>query len=719
MRHSTELKKERENFILNNVEYEMIHFSKFNYDILHYISHYRRAGKGDSSTYNDVVIMADTETSKKAVDTIGENHVVAFTISIRAYSKNICTLWGDKPSEMVTAISKILLHMAGDKTIIYVQNLSYDWVFIRKFLFSCFGLPNKQLNTKSHYPIMIEWENGLILKDSLILSQRSLEKWGKDLNVEHQKAVGKWDYNKIRTQHEIYSTDELKYIEFDTLCGVECIDTLMKSLHKKVYSMPYTATGIPREEVRKRGKKAGAKQLFNRLAITYEQYKKLEQVYHGGYTHANRHVVGWVLGDEETIIEAYDFASSYPFVLLSEKYPCEKFNTAPNCSIYQIINDAENYAFMFKLIAVGVRLKNDFIEMPSLQFSKCVKIVNGVTDNGRVLCADYIEIYLTEMDLKVIAGQYDFYKHICTEVEYAYKDYLPHWFTDYIYELFRDKTVYKDGDQILYMLQKGKLNSLYGMCVQKCIKETIEEMYLSGEYEKKKLDEAGECEIYEQYLANRNSILPYSWGVWCTSYAFYNLFQLGACCEKWLYSDTDSCYGINWNKDKIAQYNQKAIEKLHNNGYEPIEHNGKQYSLGVAEFDGAYSEFVVLGSKRYCGRQIKDMYIHHKGRKLRLKIRPLKITVAGVPKTGVKCLNNDISNFKEGLIFSGKITNKKTHTYFFTDDIYIDENGNETGDSIDLSPCDYLLDRVENMAWEDLISEEINIQIAGEIELYD
>ena len=109
MRHSTELKKERENFILNNVNYEMVHFSKFNYDILHYISHYRRAGKGENFTYNDVIIMADTETSKKAVDTIGENHVVAFTISIRAYSKNICTLWGNKPSELVKTINNIMI----------------------------------------------------------------------------------------------------------------------------------------------------------------------------------------------------------------------------------------------------------------------------------------------------------------------------------------------------------------------------------------------------------------------------------------------------------------------------------------------------------------------------------------------------------------------------------------------------------------------------------
>lgn len=43
-----------------------------------------------------------------------------------------------------------------------------------------------------------------------------------------------------------------------------------------------------RREVKKRGKEAHARDFFDRTVMTYEQYKIFEQVYHGGYTHANR-----------------------------------------------------------------------------------------------------------------------------------------------------------------------------------------------------------------------------------------------------------------------------------------------------------------------------------------------------------------------------------------------------------------------------------------------
>ena len=58
--------------------------------------------------------------------------------------------------------------------------------------------------------------------------------------------------------------------------------------------------------------------------------------------------------------------------------------------------------------------------------------------------------------------------------------------------------------------------------------------------------------------------------------------------------------------------------------------------------------------------------------------------------------------------FDGLTTGKLTHTYFTVDDIYIDKYGNETGDSIDLSPCDYLLSAIE---LEDLTTADIGVQV--------
>lgn len=780
-----ELVKIRRAWLDEHAPYSLVRWDDFNYKILDNIMYIKRSGRGSHESYNDCIIMADTETSKKRpcipdepfyneilselknmtfqlnskyyevanyheffnvgmkfakagisridvyyedlrtrypwifkhdaysdVDACywiydymlnnkpkrteheGENHVVAFTISIRAFNRNIVTLYGNKPSECIEAMQKIHEAMKGDRTIFYFHNYAYDYVFLRKFMFKAWGTPDKVLNTKVHYPIYMCFENGIVFKDSLILAQRSLDKWAKDLNVEHQKAIGKWDYDAYRDQEHEFTQDELEYIEHDTLAGVECIQKTMDTLHKKIYSLPYTATGIPREECRIRGREFKARDMFERVSLSFEQYLKILNVYHGGYTHANRHYINSTVTG---LVQCYDFSSSYPFTLLSERYPAEKFTPFKDCTIKEIQSMMDNYAFMFKLVTIKPRLKDDFEPMPTLQVSKCTKILNECVDNGRVLCASYVESYMTEQDVDLFERVYDYDYAMCTEVEVAHKDYLPRWFTDYVFELYRDKTLLKGGDPVLYSIKKATLNSLYGMCVQKSIRDDVIEDYETGDYT---IEENCDEEAYNKYLENHNSILPYQWGVWVTAYAMHNLIDLGRCCETWLYSDTDSCYGMNWDNEKLSAYNERCKDKLRRNNYGCILFQKREYWLGIAEPDAQYSEYKVQGAKRYCGRSTEDGELH--------------ITVAGVPKRGYECLNNNIDNFMPGFVFSGTVTGKKLHTYYYVDDIYIDENGNETGDSIDLNPCDYLLDSVYTFDWVSTFNNEIAIQVYEE-----
>lgn len=667
-------------------KFKIMHHSEFDFSILKKLLYITRTGGGSHDTYNDCIIALDTETSKKTHAEIAQNHLCAWSICVRAFHQNLFVLYGHRPSSLVSTIGKMLDHLPGQKTIAYIHNLTYDWTFCRQYLMEQFGTPVKQLNTKSHYPIYIEFANGLILRDSLILAQRKLEKWAKDLNVEHQKAVGSWDYDKIRNQRDLFSADELTYIANDVIALCECIDATMQTLNKRIYSMPWTATGIPREEMRKRGRPNHAHDRFLKQSLTAEKQLMAEKVYHGGYTHGNRYFYNEVIEGE---IKAYDFASSYPFVMLSEQYPCEKFTGMPDCCMQDIIDDIEN-AYMFKLIMIRPDLKDYMQPMPALQFSKCVKTINPVIDNGRILCADYVEIYLTDVDLRVIDDQYHCEKHLCCEVLAAAKAYLPRWITDYVYELFEAKTKLKGGDSVLYFIAKAKLNSLYGLFAQRPVRKMIIEDYKTGEYYN---EDENFTELYEKYVKRFSSILPYQIGIYVTAYAFYNLFQLGKCAGSWIYSDTDSAYGLDWNEGAISSYNENCREKLRRNGYTGVLHNGQEYWPGVAELDGIYSQFKCVGAKRYCVRADDGLHI----------------TVAGVPKAGVKCLNDDINNFRKGLIFSGSVTGKKQYTYFFQD-AGIDENGNETADSIDLSPCDYLLDDVF-INWDLLVLNETEVRV--------
>ena len=429
-------------YLHNYWRYRMVRWDRFDYSVLtNNIMYYKKKGKFQKGTWNDIIIAADTETSKShevSSDPL-PNHICAWTISFRAYHINICTIYGTRPSEMIEALKKIRAALKGDDIYIYWHNYAYDMFFMRRFFYAAFGAPKKELNTKPHYPILQVFENGLVMKDSLILSGCKLEKWANDLNVNHKKAVGSWDYELIRDQGEKLSRSELHYIENDTLALCECLDAFCISLNKTIYSIPYTSTGIVREEVRERAKKHKGHENFLRQAPTYEQNEKLMKLYHGGYSHSNRFYNSDILDEDMT--EGGDFASSYPFSLLAFMFPSEAFKPlGHNVKPQFIIDNSEKYAFIFRISFRNIRLKDRLTPMPALQASKCEYSINMETDNGRILKAGYVSLYICEQDLLVLASQYKWEDDcLCTEVEVSRKDYLPRWFTDYIYEMFSEK----------------------------------------------------------------------------------------------------------------------------------------------------------------------------------------------------------------------------------------------------------------------------------------
>lgn len=702
--------KDKENqlfrYLVEHVPYTLCRYDNFNYNILHKINTFTKRSGGHRYTSNEAVIMCDTETSKEPEHKteVYENYVVAWTLSIRAAGCNICTLYGNDPRSCIETIEKVHNEMRGNRTYIFFHNLSYDWTFLRQFFFERFGHPTRQLNTKPHYPISIEFNNGIILRDSLILAQRNLAKWAADLNVEHQKACGLWDYDKIRDQGGDFTSDELTYIEHDTLAGVECVNATMETLGKKVCTLPYTATGIVREAFRKVARKNRGRQWFLRQYLDYDYVKLSEDVYHGGYTHQNRFMkrmlIDSIVTDGE-LIQCYDIASSYPFALCSRKYPAEKFTQYVDCKPDVILRASESYAFMFVIELYKVGLKDKSYPMPMLQYSKAYETINAVVDNGRIVQADYVRIALNEVDLSILQEQYEYNEQytVCRNVIFAYKDFLPKWFTDFVYDRFKAKTQLKGGDPVLYAISKAMLNSIYGMCVQHVMQDDINEDYDTGDYFK--IIHQDE-DTYQKYLDNKNTFLPYQIGIWCTSYAMRNLFDLGACLSdihNWIYSDTDSCFGFGWNKEKLDAYNQARIDIMNQRGYDGIEHNGRKYHLGVVELDKQCQEFIGIHSKCYCYRDADS--------------GELKITVAGVPKSGAKCLHDDIKKFDVGFIFKGSETGKLQHTYFYNP-VHMDARGNAIADSIDLSACDYLIGDINTVTWEDLVTNEVEIQVYDE-----
>lgn len=689
------LERERRRRI-EKVIYQRSYHDMYDYSLLKCIPVKRTTGAGSHRTYADCVVTFDTETSRRDPDVTEpqENYVVAWSITIMSYDHLLVTLWGTDPESAVAAINKIKATTRAEMVFIYVHNLNYDWHFMRKFFIREWTEPSRQLNVKAHQPIRIEFPNGIIFRDSLILAQRSLERWANDLDVEHKKAVGKWDYDRVRDQGEMLTDDELLYLCNDTISQAECINVTRRTLGKNISSMPYTATGIPREECRNRGKQHRAHDRFVRMDGGYKVYNLLEKCFHGGYTHANRHKLNRTIRGD---IACYDFSSSYSYVVLSEKFCVEKFTPVPgDVTVKDILTMSHTYGFIFYACFIDVILKNDDIPMPYMQLSKCERTVDYVADNGRILWAKLAIIPLTEIDLEIIEAQYNYEECRIFDCHFAYKDYLPKWFTDTIWEYYKGKCELKSKDRVLYNLSKAKLNaSSFGMLAQHCIRDEIHEDYKTGEFYTEKIDDR--VKEYDKYVNRITSFLPYQWGVYVTAYAARNLYRLGSCLnpENWLYSDTDSIYGIGFDVDKIDEYNRNCIEKLKSRGYEQIEVDGRVFTPGVAELDGTYTEFRTCGAKRYAKRDTDGK---------------LSITVAGVPKSGFQCLKDNIDNFAPGLIFDGETTGKLMHTYFNVDEIYTDERGNVCGDSISLTKCDYLLDSEEERSLDELIFDWIEVQ---------
>ena len=229
-------------------------------------------------------------------------------------------------------------------------------------------------------------------------------------------------------------------------------------------------------------------------------------------------------------------------------------------------------------------------------------------DNGRVISAEEITMTITNVDLDIIDKTYD-YDRIEIGLGYTYaKAYLPKTLIECILDFYEKKTTLKDveGEEATYMLFKGMLNSLYGMCVTDIVNDNI--VYANGSWGK--VDGDAEEQI-SKYNKSRNRFLFYPWGVFVTAYARQNLWTgILECGDDYIYSDTDSVKILNFDNHKqyFDNYNKEIIGKLettciqysiNTDRIRPKTVKGKEKPLGVWDDEGTYDGFKTLGSKRY------------------------------------------------------------------------------------------------------------------------
>ena len=534
--------------------------------------------------------------------------------------------------------------------VVYVHNLSYEFQFICKW-FKWVDI----FADSERKPIKAECNKNIIFKCSYRLSGYSLDVLAKNLQKHNiKKMVGNLDYNLIRNSRTPINDDELLYCVNDVLIVTAYISEQIDEWGD-IENIPLTQTGKVRRYVRGRcfeNKKYHF--LIQKLTIDKPEYLLLKNAFAGGFTHCNAMYTENVCKN----VTSYDFTSSYPTVLIAEKYPMSKGMKIEVKDIKQLENLCSQYSVLMDI--TFNKIESSFLWENIISVSKCRNIKNPLINNGRLVKADTITISLTDLDYLNIK---DFYKWESVKIGLVYiyhRDYLPKEIIETILYLYKSKTELKgvEGKEVEYLHSKELLNSIYGMCVTSIVHDVIDFDGSQWDTKESNID----IEL-NNYNTDKNRFLFYQWGVWCTAYARNNLYTgIKECKSDYIYSDTDSIKIFNAEKhlNYFNRYNEWITKKLqaclnHYNididNISPKTIKGESKPLGVWDFDGFYKEFKTLGAKRYI--------VNHDDN--------ISITVCGLSKKSGKeyiaSQKNPFDFFNSGMYVDKDHTGKMIHTY--------------------------------------------------------
>lgn len=552
---------------------------------------------------------------------------------------------------------KVLTKLPSDTHfIIWVHNLGYEFEFLNDFLDfeSVFA-------RQAHHPIKAipaKYPN-IEFRCSYTLTRLSIDSWGKTLGFPKLHSL---DYVNLRTPKTELTEQELAY------CARDC-EVVYQGIFKyrekydHIERIPLTQTGEVRRVLKNRLKKNDSymRKMIKLLPWSAEFYGILKKTFAGGYTHANAINANYTHTAEEMGHPGYafDFTSSYPFVMCSEKFPMTPFYED---EYDETKTDVKAYLLYIHFENIEAITFNHYISE-----SKCDDLEyydDSIDyDNGRVVRAKSLSMWLTEQDFDIIKRTYKIGSYAIMRCYSSIKAYLDRTIIDYILELYENKTRYKDveGWEDIYAQSKQFINSLFGMMVTDMIMDQI--LFENGQWIEEKREKK-DVEDYIQELRTKNkgrTFLCYAHGIWITAYARHNLWDCilaPGVDEDVIYCDTDSLKLREFHD--WTDYNNKVDEKLKKMCEKrdidfmrtrPKDPKGIEHPLGYFSREDDWLEFKTLGAKRYVYRSAKDGKLH--------------LTVSGINKEAVICLDNDIENFNENTVFDKDRTQPK-----------LDKNGN-------------------------------------------
>lgn len=552
---------------------------------------------------------------------------------------------GRKPSQLLTALDYLLYFYKCDdkhKLVIFIHNASYDLTYLLDIFIQHYGEPTNMLATDVNKFISVEF-NKFIIRDSWVLSNRSLDKWSKDLNTTYRKAVGSIDYDFIRFQDSKLTANDWYYQASDVATLDDCIRKELSEGYT-LQTLPLTSTGFVREYARKQFKKDNKNwREFQDTRLSAEVYQDLDFAYMGAITHGNNDYMGELLSDVK--MRHRDKRSFYPSTMRVDTYPRGRWvklyqytDSKTPCNIKKVLNWSQDNCLLISFFIKDITLLRG-VTCPILQVNKCMKYGKDayfIKDNGKVVKMNgQTFLTLTDLDFELMLKQYHIESLAITRVYGSKRGPLPKWLLDTIDHFMLGKTKFKnivkrlektddinalDDANTDLTKSKNRLNSAYGMTSTRPIR-------VSYQYDSDTMTWSSDSPTIEdgleKFYKSRNSFMNFSYGVfvtaWCRFRIVSDIMAIGY--DKFVYTDTDSLFYFS------DDDTERIFEDMNRDNY------NKCLELGAyVEVDGKITEYMTFEDE---GENITDFkFLHTKcyGYQVDNDPNSLKITIAGVPK---------------------------------------------------------------------------------------
>lgn len=497
--------------------------------------------------------------------------------------------------------------------VVYIHNAKYDLFFIKNDI-SLAGRRQKDFIARTKRQIIrCGLDYNFEMRDSAVFSEVPLRVMGHEIGLE--KIEG-FDYNAIRTPETPLSRGDLAYCARDAhILTVYYREQAAK--YGTIGAVPLTATGCVRriisecttvhektnhfirQQIQSRQIKTqradghapspAEKTFFDREKMVLQ---RLRTAFFGGLVYMSELWADTEINPDTVAgcrVKSADINACYASMILSKKFPMEKFEPMPRPTTKDEEQQMRNGRGIYKNMALLIHIKildlhariPDFGIMPGwIRYSSSQVDLKTPKRNSRITDAKQIEMVLTDVDYRILTRWYRGKIKILTVLGAAY-GYLPQYIQDTAIKLYIEKAEAKKeikrlreegratlADEIRYNRKKTMLARMYGVFVEdpvKIIYEWNEDAHT-----------VKNCGTKQLQTSFYNGVL-YQWGVWVSAFAREKLLsmiaRIGTAPEPdgrriWdhsmIYSDTDCLRWISDRNDRkheiIEEENERTRE---------------------------------------------------------------------------------------------------------------------------------------------------------------